>query len=81
MWIAALGKWYLVPLQDWPGWFERYNSEIERWFEPGRTVADWICILAALLAPVLLKLLPRFGMSGSKEQVASGNEGVAGVEW
>lgn len=54
MWIVAAGKWFLVPHQNWP-----VNLEAERPFEALRTLASWICILAALMAPALLNLLPR----------------------
>ena len=59
MWIVAVGKWYLVPLQNWGPWFERYAPETERWFESGRTVADWFCLVITLMIPALLNLLPR----------------------
>lgn len=54
MWILAAGKWFLVPLQNWPA-----DLEAERPFESLRTLAAWISILAALIAPVLLNLLPQ----------------------
>lgn len=59
MWIVAVGKWILVPIQDWGPYFKSYPPETERWFEFFRTMAEWICIVAALLAPALLDLLPR----------------------
>ena len=59
MWIVAVGKWYLVPLQDWGPWFERYAPETERWFESLRTLADWFCLVIALLIPSALNLLPK----------------------
>ena len=58
MWIVTAGKLYLVPLQNWGPWFERYPPEIERWFESGRTIADWLCLVITLLIPSLLNLLP-----------------------
>ncbi|MGD8404018.1 MAG: hypothetical protein PVJ21_10180 [Anaerolineales bacterium] len=58
MWIVAAGKLYLVPLQNWGPWFERYPPNTERWFESGRTIADWLCLMIALLAPSMLILLP-----------------------
>ena len=58
MWIVAAGKLYLVPLQNWGPWFEWYPPETERWFESGRTIADWLCLVIALLMPSLLNLLP-----------------------
>jgi hypothetical protein len=59
MWIVAVGKWYLVPFQSWGPWFERYAPETERWFESGRTLADWFCLVITLMIPALLNLLPR----------------------
>ena len=70
MWIVAAGKLYLVPLQNWGPWFERYPPETERWFESGRTIADWLCLVVALLIPSLLNLLP------SKQKELSQEESV-----
>ena len=64
MWIVAVGKWYLIPLQDWPIWFENYIPETERWFEAGRTIVQWVSIMTAMLAPALLALLPQYKEPG-----------------
>ena len=69
MWIVAVGKWYLVPLQDWGPWFERYAPETERWFESLRTLADWFCLVVALLIPSLLNLLPKKLTSPQEELI------------
>jgi hypothetical protein len=70
MWIVAVGKWYLVPLQNWAEWFERYDPGAERWFEFGRTIADWCCLVIALLIPSLLTLLPRSQKTTPEEKPA-----------
>jgi hypothetical protein len=59
MWIVAVGKWFLVPLQNWGPWFEHYPPESERWFESLRTLVDWFCLVVALVIPALLNLLPQ----------------------
>jgi hypothetical protein len=59
MWIVGVGKWVLVPLQNWGPWFERYAPETERWFESLRTLADWFCLVVALVIPAILNLLPQ----------------------
>jgi hypothetical protein len=53
MWIVTVGKWILVPMQNWP-----VNLESERIFESLRTIGSWIVTIAALMAPALLTLLP-----------------------
>ena len=58
MWIVTAGKLYLVPFQNWGPWFERYPPETERWFESLRTLADWFCLMVALLIPSVLNLIP-----------------------
>ena len=60
MWIVALGKWMLVPQQNWEVWFQRFPPESERWFESLRTLADWFCLFIALLLPAFLSLLPKY---------------------
>jgi hypothetical protein len=69
MWIVAAGKLYLVPLQNWEPWFERYPPETECWFESGRTIADWFCLVIALLIPLLLNLLPGKQNTTSQEEL------------
>ena len=53
LWVVTIGKWTLVPQQSWP-----VDLASERIFESLRTVGSWIVTIAALMAPVLLKLLP-----------------------
>jgi hypothetical protein len=60
MWIVALGKWMLVPHQNWEVWFQRFPPESERWFESLRTLADWFCLFIAMLLPAFLSLLPKY---------------------
>jgi hypothetical protein len=59
MWIMAIGKWVIVPRQDWPLWFGWHPPESERWFESLGEVIAWVWMMVALLAPALLALLPR----------------------
>ena len=58
MWIVAVGKWFLVPFQDWGPYLISHPPETERWFEFFRTMAEWVCIVIALLSPALLSFLP-----------------------
>lgn len=57
-WIAAIGKWYLVPLQSW-GAFFGYDYETYRWFEFWRTLTEWGWAALFMLAPSFLTLIPR----------------------
>jgi hypothetical protein len=59
MWVVATGKWFIIPLQNWPIWFNNHPPETERLFSAGNALAGWVCIVIALLVPSLLKLLPR----------------------
>jgi hypothetical protein len=56
-WIAAIGKWYLVPLQAWGAWFG-YDYETYRRFEFWRTLAEWGWVILFMLIPALLSLIP-----------------------
>ena len=56
-WIAAVGKWYLVPLQTW-GAFHGYQYETYRWFEFWRTCAEWGWVMLFMLIPAGLTLIP-----------------------
>lgn len=53
MWIVSIGKWILVPMQNWP-----VHLESERLFEPLWAISSWIVTIAALAAPAVLNLLP-----------------------
>ncbi|TEU16688.1 MAG: hypothetical protein E3J25_02690 [Anaerolineales bacterium] len=59
MWIMAVGKWIIVPRQDWSVWFGWHPPETERWFESVREVITWVWMIIAIPAPALLGLLPR----------------------
>jgi len=53
MWIVAIGKWNLVPMQYWP-----VNLESEGLYEPLAAISSWIVTSLALIAPASLNLLP-----------------------
>ncbi len=55
----AVGKWIIVPRQDWPVWFGWHSVETERWFESLRTLVEAGWILVVISIPALLNLLPR----------------------
>jgi hypothetical protein len=59
MWIIALAKWVLIPLQEWPTGYPVSPSEATRWVETGSAMIGWVWILIMLLAPALLNLLPQ----------------------
>lgn len=69
MWIIAVGKWLIVPLQDWPVWFQWHPPETERWFAAGSTLAGWVCIVAAIIAPALLNLAPPIPQPPQQEEL------------
>jgi hypothetical protein len=54
MLTMAVGKWLIVPMQDWPFWFTGHPPASERWFEALRTIPAWVCMTLALAAPPLL---------------------------
>ncbi|MEJ2599447.1 MAG: hypothetical protein P8Z00_14015 [Anaerolineales bacterium] len=58
MWIVALAKWVLIPLQAWPDGFPVAPSPATRWFETGSALIDWGLIVLMLCMPALLNLLP-----------------------
>lgn len=53
MWIIAIGKWIIVPLQNWP-----VDLAAERIFEFLRTIGSWVVMIAVMTAPWFLNLLP-----------------------
>jgi hypothetical protein len=63
-WIAAVGKWYLVPLQTW-GAFHGYQYETYRWFEFWSTLAEWGWVTLFMLIPALLTQILRPATTGS----------------
>jgi exosortase O len=56
--ILGVAKFFLVSLQDWPGWFDHYPLEGERWFESLREIATWFWMIVMLLAPVVVRRRP-----------------------
>lgn len=66
-WIAAVGKWYLVPLQSW-GAFHGYQYETYRWFEFWRTLAEWGWVMLFMLIPALLTRIRRFEIADSPSE-------------
>lgn len=58
MWIVALAKWVLIPLQKWPDGYPVAPLPVTRYAETGGALAGWVLIVMMLLAPALLKLLP-----------------------
>jgi hypothetical protein len=54
MGIIAVGKWIIVPLQNWP-----VNLESERIFETLRTIVSWVVTIVVLMAPALINFIPR----------------------
>jgi len=62
LWMVAIGKWNIVPIQNWP-----VDLAAERSFESLRTLTAWISIMAALFAPALLDLWPRISKQMPRE--------------
>lgn len=56
--ILGIAKFYLLPLQDWPAWFDRYPARSERWFEALSAIAAWFWMVVLLLTPVALRRRP-----------------------
>ena len=67
MWVIALAKWVLIPMQKWPTGYPISPSVATRWTETGGALVGWVLILMLLAAPALLNLLP----SGTDAQVQS----------
>jgi hypothetical protein len=59
MWLVAIAKWVLIPLQEWPTGYPVAPSETTRWLESGSAVINWVLILIMLIAPASLNLLPQ----------------------
>jgi hypothetical protein len=57
-WIAAVGKWVVLPLQVWGDWYG-YDHWTYRRFEFGSTIAQWGWVVLFMLIPSLLTLMPR----------------------
>jgi hypothetical protein len=61
MWIVAVAKWVLIPLQQWPTGYSVAPSEATRWYETAIALVSWAGVMLLLLAPTLLTLLPPAG--------------------
>ncbi len=59
MLITAVGKWLILPYQDWGPYLKKYPVEIERWFEALSTLVTLGWMLAVILLPALLGLINR----------------------
>ena len=59
MWIVALAKWVLIPLQKWPTGYPVAPSEATRWVETSSAMIGSVWIVIMLIAPALLNLLPQ----------------------
>ena len=71
MWIVAIGKWVLVPSQNWSPWFESHPTDETRWFESLSMIANWLCLMAAMLVPALMNLVPRMKISDSQQDITA----------
>jgi hypothetical protein len=74
LWIVALAKWVLIPLQKWPMGYPVSPSEATRWVETSMALVSWVGIIILLLAPAVLSLLPPASgltVSESKEPVTA----------
>lgn len=56
---ATIGKWLIVPLQDWPAGSGLHPPESSRWPEALPTIVTWGWIMIVMAMPALLALLPR----------------------
>ena len=70
MWIVALAKWVLIPLQKWPTGYPVAPSEASPWVETSSTIIGWSWIIVMLIAPALLKLLPSPPAPNVQEDIA-----------
>lgn len=69
MWIVAVGKWVLVPSQNWGPWFESHPTDETRWFESLSMIANWLCLMVAMLVPPLINMVARMKISDSQQDI------------
>ncbi len=50
--VIGVGKYLIVPLQTWDGWFERHPVEIERWYEALSVIPTLFWMWVMLLLPL-----------------------------
>lgn len=55
-WIAAVGKWIIIPQQSWGAWYGNHGWAYRR-FELGGTIAQWAWVVFFMLMPALLTLM------------------------
>ena len=60
LWIVALAKWILVPLQKWPTGYPIAPSVTSLWVETGEALMTWFFFMGILIAPALTKWLPPY---------------------
>jgi len=57
-WIAAVGKWIVLPLQSWGAWYG-YDHWTYLRFQFGSTITGWVWVVFFMLLPALLTLILR----------------------
>lgn len=57
--IETIGKWIIVPSQNWPVWFEWHTVEQAAQIEVISTVYTWFWVMVVVFLPALLGLLPQ----------------------
>jgi hypothetical protein len=68
---AALGKWLIVPIQEWPAGSGLHPPESSRWPETLPTVVMWGWLMIVMAAPALLMLLPRPPQTSERDRPQS----------
>ena len=66
-WIAAIGKWIILPQQSWGAWYG-YDHWTYRRFELGSTIAQWGWVVFFMLIPVLLTRISRPATAGASPE-------------
>lgn len=66
-WIAAIGKWIILPQQSWGAWYG-YDHWTYLRFEFGSTIAQWGWVMFFMLIPALLTRIPRPATTGSSPE-------------
>lgn len=56
--VEVIGKWMLVPSQQWPTWFQWHTTQEAIEIEVVSTACTWLWTMAIVLLPALLGLLP-----------------------
>lgn len=57
--IEAIGKWVLVPSQNWGIWFQWHTIEQATQIEVISTVYTWFWVMVIVFLPALLGIFPR----------------------